>query len=681
MASLEGVLPEIIKSLKSTYGDDFFNEITLQLNKIIGTDYTFIAQVDADNSLAKTISLAVKGQLAENFEYELINTPCEDVAGDSVCVYPKNICSLFPKDQLLKDMNIEGYVGVPLHDSFGKVKGIIVALHEAEIKDIDLAITLFELFSGRIAAEIERAEQKRNLEQLNKVLDAKVKELTESEKRLSIHLQNTPLGCISWDKDFHCTEWNKAAEKIFGYSASEAIGRHAEELIIPTEVRDDISDIYKSLLEQKGGTRSTNDNTTKHGKTINCDWYNTPIIDENGVVIGVASLVQDITERVQQEALVRRSQKMDALGKLTGGIAHDQNNILGVILGYAELLSLKLKEQPEPLHYAEQIQRACKRSAQLIGKLLSFSRKNSLSTSKLNINTLLLEQQDMLQKTLTVRIKLLLKLSEDIWPVWLDQNDLEDSILNLCINAMHSISDINSSGQITISTCNAELSHSDAKIIGINAGEYVVLSIADNGCGIEAKIKEKIFDPFFSTKGDGGTGLGLSQVFSFVNRSQGCIKVNSKVGHGSQFLLYFPRYKNNIDKGGVTQAVNTVSLKGAETILVVDDEQSLKNLCSELLTLQGYKVFTADGHVQALDILRNENVDLMISDVIMPEMNGYELSKIVKQRYPLIKIQLASGFVNEQNVEGIDESLQKNLLPKPYNSETLYKKVRNLLDE
>lgn len=681
MSKLELALPEIIKSLKSTYGRDFFNEITLQLNKITGADYTFVAQVDYKRFTSTTISLVVKNQLADNFEYHLNDTPCAILTEDSVCIYPKDICSLFPKDQLLIDMNIEGYIGVPLHDSQGGIIGIIVALHENEIKDAEFTKTLFELFSGRIAVEMERKIQDSNVKQLNIKLATKIDELIRNEAKLSLHIKNTPLGCITWDRHFHCIEWNKAAEKIFGYSSQEAIGKHATELIVPPEFLEKMTKVFDALLNQTGGYQNSNENITQDGKMIKCDWYNTPVTSEDGTVIAVTSLTQDTTERDQKEELLRRSQKMDALGLLASGIAHDQNNMLGIITGYSDLLSLKLNGQPKLLNYLSQIQQASNRSALLIKKLLAFSKNTSLASSKLNINNLLLAQRDMLQRAITVEIKLNFQLADNLWSVWLDKNDLVDAIVNLIINAMHAMNSKIFMPQITISSKNITLSSLTAKEKGIKSGDYVVLSVSDNGCGIDKKIQEKIFDPFFSTKGEKGSGLGLSQVLTFVNNSKGNIYLQSQVDLGTEFTLYFPRYQKSENEKIAVNEHNKISIEGTETILVVDDEEGLRELAAEFLTMVGYTVHCANGHKKALEILATQKIDLMLSDVVMPEMNGYKLSSLVQQKYPTVKIQLVSGYADSTNITIIDKNLHENLIHKPYSYHLLKNKVRELLND
>lgn len=398
--------------------------------------------------------------------------------------------------------------------------------------------------------------------------------------------------------------------------------------------------------------------------------------DDEGKPILSTGTVQDITEHTELEETIRRTQKLDALGKLTGGIAHDYNNMLGVILGYTELLKDQLHDQPELEGYVDEIHNASDRGARLTKKLLAFSRLKTSGIQVLNLNTILLDKQDMLEKTLTARIKLVLDLEENLWSTRLDSSDLENAVLNMSINAMHAI---DGNGKLTIKTHNQQISEADAQLLGVDKGDYVVFSITDTGCGMDEATKEKIFDPFYSTKGVKGTGLGLSQVYGFIDHCNGAIKVYSELDQGTKFTLYFTRCSEISDDNPVFEDNKEESIKGNEAILIVDDEPALCNLASELLKHNGYNTFTAQSGKEALNIIENESIDLLLSDVIMPEMNGYQLATIVQDRYPGIKIQMVSGFADDKNIDGFDQELQHNLLAKPYNSKALMKKYANYL--
>ena len=410
-----------------------------------------------------------------------------------------------------------------------------------------------------------------------------------------------------------------------------------------------------------------------------------PLRNTGGEIIGVLGMAHDVTEQrssnekiEQQKAMLHRSEKMSALGKLTGGIAHDYNNMLGIILGYSEMLQEKLGDDVRLLKYANEINHAGMRGSKLTKKLLGFVRRKNIDAEEVNINDLLNEEQDMLKKTMTVRIELIYELDENLWSVWLDESDLEDTILNMSINAMHAI---DGSGRFVIRTENMMLDSSHAQGLGLKTGDYILLSLKDTGCGMTEETQEKIFDPFFSEKGEMGTGLGLSQVYSFVERSKGAISVESKPDEGACFKLYFPRYDNQHDTYIEKTSTEVNSLGGNETILVVDDEKSLLNLNCEILKEKGYNIICAENADQALLLLEKHSVDLLFSDIIMQGMDGYQLASIVKEKYPEIKIQLASGFSGVRNKEKVDQALQANILKKPYNAQQLFKKIRDLLDK
>ncbi|MFW2372694.1 MAG: response regulator [Gammaproteobacteria bacterium] len=404
-----------------------------------------------------------------------------------------------------------------------------------------------------------------------------------------------------------------------------------------------------------------------------------PVFNAEGKVIQVVGEGRDVSKRLQQEEQLRRSQKMDALGKITGGVAHDYNNMLGIIIGYADLLKFALSEQPKLEKYAHEIHHAAERSAKLTQKLLAFSRQKSSDAEAVNLSALLRENRHMIEKTLTARIKLEFDLTDEVWPVWLDSGDLGDALINLSINAMHAIE---GNGLLSFRTSNEQLNAIDAKQLDLDAGDYVLLSITDTGCGMEKEILDNIFDPFFSTKGEQGTGLGLSQVYGFMERSDGSIKVYSEPGHGTRMSLYFPRYTEYArDNNAIADVDSSTDSSGNESILIVDDEPSLLNLTADVLEQEGYSVFCSGSAEQALDILKEETIDLLLSDVIMPEMDGYQLAAIVAKKYPSVKIQLISGFSDNYHANLIDDGVHHRLIQKPFKSQVLLKRVRALLDD
>ena len=504
--------------------------------------------------------------------------------------------------------------------------------------------------------------------------------LVKSEKKLQLLHSQVP-GIvyqfkIDADGNQSLPYVSPSVENYIGLSAEEVM-QDAEKWLSMTHPND-TAELERSTVESLTGLtkwewegRFILDN----GEIIWLRGTSMPERLEDGSTLWSGIFV-DVTERIHAAEMIRRSQKMDALGKLTGGVAHDYNNMLGVVLGYSELLKDQLDEQPKLQAYVDKITHAGERGAKLTKKLLAFSKNTSFDVKKFDINALLQEEQHMLEKTLTARIKLELKLEKDLWPVYLDESELEDAILNLSINAMHAIED---NGQLTIETSNVQINHNDAEIFGLRAGDYAMLSISDTGCGIDDACKEKIFDPFYTTKGEKGTGLGLSQVYGFITRCEGAITVESQIGHGTSFTLYFPRYQGKDRNTDQDKSNGNPALKGRETILVVDDEPALLELTCEILEQKNYQVLSAERAKDALRILEKEHIDLLLTDIIMPDMNGYALASIVQEKYPGVKIQLSSGFSDADELEQFDKNLSQNLLQKPYTAQTLLKKIRVLL--
>lgn len=499
-----------------------------------------------------------------------------------------------------------------------------------------------------------------------------------SERLLTSIMDNTPAVIYVKNSDGKFTFINKEFETLFNITKEDIIGKTLFE-VFPDDIanqmhrNDQIVFNTSSILEVE--------ETAPHNDGLHT--YSTikfPLIDEHGKIDSVCGISTDITYRKNQELRFYQSQKMESLGKLTGGIAHDYNNMLGIILGYCELLRFALPDNNKLLNYANEIYRACERGSQLSKKLLSFSSSKQENPVSLNINSLLSERKDMLEKTLTARIKLTLNLDDNLWPVNLSPDDLEDAIINISINAMHAMEN---GGELTIATSNKTLTSQEAMQLELKEGDYILLNITDTGIGMSQEVQDKMFDPFFSSKGSKGTGLGLSQVYGFIQSSNGAIKVHSETGIGTCLSLYFHRDisdENAVESSSVSIEEKTRDLQGNETILVVDDEKSLREFNQMLLQHNGYKVFLAKDANEALDILQKEHIDLLLSDVIMPGMNGYQLATKVQELYPDIKIQLMSGYTDKHHIDLADTSLHKNLLNKPFKATELLTLLRELLD-
>ena len=399
------------------------------------------------------------------------------------------------------------------------------------------------------------------------------------------------------------------------------------------------------------------------------------IYDENGKAISSSGTIQDLTIQKQHEEQLRRSQKMQALGNLAGGIAHDFNNLLGVMIGYAELLQLTETENEDIKLYANNILKAGERGARLARRMLSFSQHDSVETSITNVNDVISEEQLMLQKSLTVRVKLDLNLSPDLWPAELNIDDLKDAILNVSINAMHAMPE---GGELIINTQNISIKEVHSHKVGVIPGDYIRLSFKDTGIGMDDKTRSQLFDPFFTTKGKKGTGLGMSQVYGFIKRSKGAIDVISEPGKGTEIIFYLPRhYLQEEDKLFSQNPANTENSKAR--ILVVDDELALCELISEILG-NHYTVTTAHSAKQALEILKSESFDILLSDVIMPVMDGYELAEEVHRLYPHIAIQMMSGYSETDHMlSGFCQQLSQKRLHKPVTSKKLLDAIKTLL--
>jgi len=406
-----------------------------------------------------------------------------------------------------------------------------------------------------------------------------------------------------------------------------------------------------------------------------------PIYDDRGKAVSIVGVSRDITNRKIADQQFQQAQKMEAVGQLTGGIAHDFNNLLTVILGNAELLIERPDDNKKYRSMAKMMFVAAQRGADLTQRLLAFSRRQALEPRIVDINRLLADMEPLLQRTLAENISIRLACADGLWMALVDPGQLENAILNLCINARDAMP---AGGTLTIETQNAHLDEDYARHhVEVVAGDYVMVAVTDTGTGISSDIVAKIFDPFFTTKGQGkGTGLGLSMVYGFIKQSGGHVKAYSEVGHGTTMKLYLPR---TIEQNGETYEVpeSVAADGGSETILMVEDDDLVRTHVERQLKTLGYRVMTASTGPEALALFRkNPDIDLLFTDVIMPGgMNGKELADAARKIKPDLNVLFTSGYTENAIVHQGRLDPGACLLSKPYRLADLAQTIRSALSQ
>jgi two-component system cell cycle sensor histidine kinase/response regulator CckA len=418
----------------------------------------------------------------------------------------------------------------------------------------------------------------------------------------------------------------------------------------------------------------------KDGSAITVRCSGRPVHNETGGLAYLEVFAEDITERRVLEKQLRMAQKMEAIGRLSGGIAHDFNNLLGVIIGYSQVLKRTLGPSHSSYEHAEEIEKASQRAVSLTRQLLAFSRQQVLEPAILSLNALVTDMEKMLPRLLGEDIKVDLNLDPALGQVKADQSQLEQVLMNLAVNARDAMPD---GGKLTVRTTNADLDLAYTRHHpGSKPGRYVMLAVTDNGIGMDPETQAHIFEPFFTTKErDKGTGLGLSTVYGVVKQSGGYIAVDSEKGKGASFSIFLPRVEQTVE---APEAVSpkTLSVRGSETILLVEDAEPLRKLAHLFLKDNGYKVLTAADGEEALQVakLHAAPIQLLLTDVVMPGINGRVLAERLGPWQPGMKVLYMSGYT-DSFIAGhgvLEQGI--HLLHKPFTEETLARKVREVLE-
>jgi PAS domain S-box-containing protein len=505
--------------------------------------------------------------------------------------------------------------------------------------------------------------------------------LKESEERYR-KLHDASFGGLFIHDQGIVLDCNQGLSDISGYTHDELIGMDALNTLIAPEwretVRKNIASGFGKPYEVEGVRK---DGTLYplyiHGKNI----------PYKGRIVRAVEY-RDLTEKKladkekeDLEGKLRQAQKMEAIGRLAGGVAHDFNNMLGVILGYVGMALADLDPSHPIYPDLEQIRKAGERSADLTRQLLSFARKQTVSPKVLDLNKTVAGMTRMLKRLIGEDIDLAWLPDKNAWPVKMDPSQLDQILANLCVNARDAITDV---GKVTIETGNAEFDTDYCNDHpGFLPGEYVLLAVSDDGCGMEPEMLENIFEPFFTTKKSGkGTGLGLATVYGVVRQNNGFVNVYSEPGQGTTFKIYLPRHRTQEDAFPDKESSQPIE-RGHETILVVEDESAILKMTVKMLERLGHQVLAASTPGEAIQLAQaySGEIDLLVTDVVMPEMNGRDLAKNILPFYPNLHCLFMSGYT--ANVIAHHGVLDKgvNFIPKPFSEESLGAKVREALNE
>jgi two-component system, cell cycle sensor histidine kinase and response regulator CckA len=519
------------------------------------------------------------------------------------------------------------------------------------------------------------------------VIQCTVRDITErdaAEKeraRLAAIIEYSDDAIVSKTVDGIVIGWNRGAEKQYGYTAEEMIGRSIAILFPPDHYQEYLR-IMKKIRD--GETVSSFDTVRrrKDGTLINVSVGITPIEARRGEVVGASKHSHDITRIKKLEAQFIEAQKMEVIGQLAGGVAHDFNNILAVIMGCSELITANLGADSPLQKYTEEIRHASESAAGLTRQLLVFSRKQTVQPVVLDLNDVVKDLEKMLRRLIDENIEMVMVPGNQIGRIKADPGYLGQVLMNMVVNARDAMP---KGGKLTIATSNVMLDENYARThTGSIPGDYVMLSLGDTGTGMTDEVKAHVFEAFYTTKPKGkGTGLGLATCQTIVQQSGGHISIISEVGKGTTFQIYFPRVEQPLDVAA--RPVQTgPSVRGTETLLVVEDEPSVRYLARQVLEAQGYDVLSASNGQDGLRVAREHKgspIRLVVTDVIMPLMGGKAMAEWLKTTYPELKILFTSGYTDDAVApQGVLEP-GVAFVPKPYTPGVLTRKVREMLDD
>ena len=646
--------------------EPFFNALARYLAQSLGMAFVCIDRLEGDGLTARTVAVWCDGHFEDNVTYALKDTPCGDVVGKTICCFPASVCQFFPRDQVLQELRAESYVGVTLWSHTGQPIGLIAVIGRGPLVNRRWAEATLKLVAVRAAGELECQQAE----------DA----LRASEHRFRSYFDLPLIGIAITSPEKGWLEVNDQLCDTLGYSREQLLGMTWTELTHPEDVAADLANFNRVLAGELDGYRLEKRFIRADGRVMISELVVRCVRKPEGEVEYFVALVHDITERKLLESKLQQAQKMEAVGQLAGGVAHDFNNILAATMMNLNLLEQDANLTVEMRESIKELARDAKRAASLTRQLLIFSRRHIVQQKVLDWNEILDHLLKMLRRLLGDHIDLVLRVGNT--PLWIeaDPGMMEQVVMNLCVNARDAMP---KGGRLILSTQRVAVDAEHAKRISeARVGGYALLAVQDEGCGMDEETLKKIFEPFFTTKEVGkGTGLGLATVYGIVKQHHGWVEVESQVGKGTEFRVYLPIANKEAEtpsaESGQAQMVG-----GSETILLVEDDPSVRRTTAAFLKQLGYTVWEAGNGVEASRLWKQhrDRICLLFTDMVMPEgMTGLDLAEQLRAQKPGLAVIITSGYSLELLGQGGQTTTGITYVPKPCDPDALARTLRECL--
>jgi PAS domain S-box-containing protein len=632
----------------------------------LGVRWVLVTRVDPGGT-ATPYAAVQDGDAIEWPPYPIAGTPCQEVLDRKTLVYhASGVRHRFPESVFLAENRVDSYVGVPLWDSQGLITGLLCAFHDSPLDIEEAERDLLDLYARRLAGETERVQTEQSLSEARRALETLIQNLPGAVYRCASRSER-PVAYVS-----------PGCEAVTGYSPGEFGGDRGVslgDLVVP----EDRARAWREIRAAVAGGKPYEIEYRIHDARGEVRW----VFDVGRAVDGEAGdpnilegVLFDHTERRSLEAQLSHSQRMEALGRLAGGVAHDFNNLLTAISGYAELLTMGLPPDRRTERAAEEILRASDRAADLTRQLLAFGRRQVTEPKVVDLNDAVRGVARMLDRVLGEDILFELELAPTAGSVRADPGQLEQVVMNLVVNARDAMPD---GGRLVIRTGSAIMDETAAIAQeGPAPGEYALIEVTDTGTGIEPAVLGQIFEPFFTTKEEGkGTGLGLATVYGIVRQAGGHVTVRSEFGEGTTFRVHLPWCA---EAGRVVQTDPATAAQPGqgERLVLVEDEEAVRRVATEHLEGRGYAVADFASGVEALGALEEiHEVDALVTDVVMPGMGGLELARRMRERWPDLPVIYVSGHAGDAIPDLGAAGSNTVFLQKPFRLADLEQSVRS----